>query len=71
MTYKLELTDTKRNINNGLVVSIEPIDRDVVGGASGKIILPPMPLDTSGMLVGKTYYLVSEDEYTPPEAPQP
>lgn len=62
----MKITEATRSEANGLTVKIEPINADV----SGSVFLEKLPVTTSGMIIGKQYYLLSSDEYTPSE-PEP
>lgn len=64
--HNLELKDAHKNAQDGLVVRIDPTDEEKGKGMSGEIFLPKMDLSTPNMFIGKKYYLLSEDEYTPP-----
>lgn len=62
----MKIVESTRSEANGLTVKLVPIDENT----SGNVFMERLPVDTAGMLIGKQYYILSEDEYTPPE-PEP
>lgn len=66
--YEFKIIDATRSLDlGGLRVKIAPaIESTEASGLSGNIFLPIMSFEQGGMIVGKKYYLLSEDEYTPP-----